>query len=90
MKKIKTKVLIASLLIPLINLMAVNPEDSVKYVNWQNKDPKLDKTMGVSVEKAYNELLQGKESKTVLVAVIDGGIDVDHEDLKDVIWGKRR
>lgn len=86
MKKIKTKVLIASLLIPLINLMAVNPEDSVKYVNWQNKDPKLDKTMGVSVEKAYNELLQGKESKTVLVAVIDGGIDVDHEDLKDVIW----
>src|SRR6185436_9891483 len=25
-------------------------------------------------------------SKTVLVAVIDSGIDIEHEDLKDVIW----
>ena len=86
MKKIKTRTLLAGLLIPLINLMAINPEDSVKYVNWQNLDPKIDKIMGVSVEKAYSDLLQGKESKTVLVAVIDGGIDIEHEDLKDIIW----
>ena len=42
--------------------------------------------MGISTEKAYEELLDGKESKTVIVAVIDGGVDVYHEDLKDVIW----
>src|SRR5690606_32370174 len=37
-------------------------------------------------EKAYEELLKGKKSTTVVVAVIDGGVDVNHEDLKDVVW----
>ena len=27
-----------------------------------------------------------KESKTIIVAVIDSGIDVEHEDLKDIVW----
>jgi subtilisin family serine protease len=30
--------------------------------------------------------LNGKTSKTVLVAIIDSGIDINHEDLKDNIW----
>jgi len=42
--------------------------------------------MGISTEKAYNLLLKDKESTPVVVAVIDGGVDVNHEDLKDVIW----
>jgi cell wall-associated protease len=31
-------------------------------------------------------LLKNKPSRTVLVAVIDSGIDIDHEDLKEVMW----
>lgn len=54
--------------------------------NWFNLDPKTDKVNGVSTERAYNELLKGKTGKTVIVAVIDGGTEVDHEDLKDIIW----
>lgn len=54
--------------------------------NWFNLDPKLDKVRGVSTERTYNELLKGKTSKTVVVAVIDGGTEVNHEDLKSVIW----
>jgi len=54
--------------------------------NWFNLDPVNDKINGISTEKAYKELLKGKESKTVIVAVIDSGIDIDHEDLKDIIW----
>jgi subtilisin family serine protease len=54
--------------------------------NWFNLDYKTDKVPGVSTEKAYNELLQGKTPSTVVVAVIDGGTEPDHEDLKDVIW----
>lgn len=54
--------------------------------NWFNLDPVADKINGISTEKAYQELLQGKASKTVLVAVIDSGMDIDHEDLKDIIW----
>jgi subtilisin family serine protease len=83
---IKIKILIVTSFFPLFSLLAVSPEDSLKYANWQNLDPILDKKMGVSVEKAYNELLKGKESKTVVVAVLDSGVDIDHEDLKDIIW----
>jgi cell wall-associated protease len=54
--------------------------------NWYRLDPKEDKVQGLSIEKAYNTVLKNKTSKTVLVAVIDSGIDINHEDLKDNIW----
>jgi subtilisin family serine protease len=54
--------------------------------NWFNLDPKINKINGVSTERTYNELLAGKSSQKVIVAVIDGGTDVVHEDLKRLIW----
>src|SRR5579862_6978088 len=54
--------------------------------NWQNLDLKKDSVFGMSTERAYDELLKGKTHQTVLVAVIDGGVDINHEDLKQVIW----
>jgi len=54
--------------------------------DWFLRDPEADHFQGVSAEKTYATLLKGKPSKTVLVAVIDSGIDIEHEDLKDVIW----
>jgi cell wall-associated protease len=56
------------------------PED------WFVLDPETDTVQGVSADKTYTTLLKDKPSKTVLVAVIDSGIDIEHEDLKDVIW----
>lgn len=54
--------------------------------NWFLLDPETDKFQGVSVEKTYNTLLAGKPSRTVVVAVIDSGVDPEHEDLRDVMW----
>lgn len=55
--------------------------------NWFNLDPSADKVRGVSTEKVYQELLKGKSpKKTIVVAVIDSGVDPNHEDLKDVMW----
>ena len=54
--------------------------------DWFHLDPVENQVNGISTVKTYRELLKGKPSKTVLVAVIDSGIDIDHEDLKDVIW----
>jgi subtilisin family serine protease len=54
--------------------------------DWFLRDPEADQMQGVSAEKTYTTLLKDKPSKTVLVAVIDSGIDIEHEDLKDVIW----
>lgn len=53
--------------------------------NWFNLDPETDQVNGVSTEKAY-ELLKGRTGQTVVVAVIDSGIDIEHEDLKGVVW----
>lgn len=54
--------------------------------NWQNLDLKTDSIFGISTEKAYNELLKGKKSVPVIVAVLDGGVDIAHEDLKSIVW----
>lgn len=54
--------------------------------DWFLKDPETDSVQGIGAEKAYRELLNGQPSRTILVAVIDSGIDIDHEDLKDLIW----
>lgn len=55
--------------------------------NWFNLDLTQSGYFGISTEKAYNELLKGKAPKQkVVVAVIDGGTDINHEDLKDVLW----
>lgn len=53
--------------------------------DWLALDPKTDSIAGISLYKAY-ELLKGRTSKTVIVAVIDNGIDIVHEDLKNIIW----
>lgn len=57
--------------------------------NWQTLDPKKDKVYGVGSEEAYKTLATStskKMIKTTIVAVIDSGVDPNHEDLKDVIW----
>lgn len=55
--------------------------------NWFNLDLKDDGYFGISTEKAYKELLKDtKPKQKVIVAVLDGGTDINHEDLKDVIW----
>ncbi len=55
--------------------------------NWFNLDLASNGYFGISTEKAYNEILKGKTPKAkIIVAVIDGGTDIKHEDLKDVLW----
>jgi hypothetical protein len=58
--------------------------------NWQNLDLAQDTTFGISTEKAYQDLLKGKTGKTVIVGVLDGGVDLNHEDLKSVIWTNKK
>ena len=59
--------------------------DDVEFNHWAHKDLATDTIPGMSVDKAY-KFLEGKKGETVIVAVIDSGIDIEHEDLKDVLW----
>lgn len=52
-----------------------------KVMNWYNGSK-----FGMHTDKAYNKLLAGKKSTPVIVAVIDSGVDIEHEDLKGHIW----
>ena len=54
--------------------------------NWGHLDLIKDTIPGMSVDKAYSDIIKNKKGKKVIVAVIDSGIDIDHEDLDDVIW----
>jgi subtilisin family serine protease len=58
--------------------------------NWGHLDLVKDTIPGMSVDKAYAEIIKNKRGKTVIVAVIDSGIDIDHEDLDGVIWTNKK
>ncbi|MFM2392951.1 MAG: hypothetical protein RLZZ546_933 [Bacteroidota bacterium] len=53
--------------------------------NWYHQDAKNGYN-GTSSEKAFHELIKNKSGNTVVVAIIDSGVDIDHEDLKANIW----
>jgi len=59
--------------------------DTINTKEWIHLDPDDDGIAGISLNKAY-QLLEGRPSNTVLVAVIDSGFDLEHEDLNDKYW----
>ncbi len=65
---------------------AILDETTRNLVNWHNKDLTADSVVGMSTEQAYKGPLAKKTSKTVIVAIIDSGVDTDHEDIKDNVW----
>ena len=77
MKKILTLAL--ALCATALFAQAEAPQD------WWNLDNGDNSYPGVSANKAH-EYLKGKKGQTVVVAVIDSGVDIEHEDLKDIIW----
>jgi subtilisin family serine protease len=53
--------------------------------DWYHKD-QSEGYMGVSAHKVYSEILKDKPGQTVVVAIIDSGIDIQHEDLVENLW----
>jgi len=60
-------------------------EKKVAPNNWYQLDKAETGFYGISLDKAY-DFLKNKKSKTVVVAVIDSGVDTLQEDLKPVLW----
>ncbi len=58
-------------------------EDEIR--KWPHDDLSTDSIPGMSLEEAY-QFVADKKGTTVIVGVIDSGIDIEHEDLKDNVW----
>lgn len=89
MNRVKNKVAVKGILTAVL-IAGMGFGSFAQKTNWQNLDLKKDSVFGISTEKAYAELLKGKKSKTVLVGVLDGGVDIQHEDLKRMIWVNKK
>jgi len=57
---------------------------------WSHLDLDKDSIPGMSVDRVYSELLKGKTSTPVIVGIVDSGVDIEHEDLKSVIWTNKK
>ena len=66
--------------------LKVTPLTDAQLKNWGEYDLVLDTIPGMSVNRAYSEIIKNKTGNQVIVAVIDSGVDIDHEDLKSVVW----
>lgn len=74
----------------LISTALLAQKDEVPK-GWHMLDKASSGYYGISVDKAYDFVKTKKlKGKTVIVAVIDSGIDTTHEDLRNVLWKNTR
>jgi cell wall-associated protease len=57
---------------------------------WSHLDLIKDSIPGMSVDRAYAELLQGKKGQKVIVGIVDSGVDIEHVDLQGMIWTNKK
>lgn len=62
------------------------PLTEKESIRWSHLDPIHDTVPGMSVDRAYAEVVKKRKGSPVVVAIIDSGIDLAHEDLQDLIW----
>ncbi len=69
-----------------VNMPAKKGNMTVEEIReWPHADIYKDSIPGMSLDKAY-EFLADKKGTTIILGVIDSGIDNEHEDLKDNVW----
>ncbi len=55
--------------------------------NWWLLDAAADHFYGTSAQRAYHDLLAGrKPARSVVVAIIDSGVDTAHTELHGYLW----
>lgn len=53
---------------------------------WNLQDIEKDTIPGISLNRAYSELIKKKKGKGVIVAVLDMAMDINHEELEEYIY----
>jgi subtilisin family serine protease len=73
-----------------LNIQKKAPLKEAELNRWSHLDIVKDTIPGMSVDKAYAGLLKNKKGKKVIVGIVDSGVDIEHEDLKAVIWTNKK
>lgn len=55
-------------------------------INWQNLSFEQNGVYGAEINKAHDLLRGRKSKKSVIVAILCSGMDIEHEDLQGSIW----
>jgi len=85
-KHLQVSAFLFVLIISSIKVLAQFPQMQANPAkNWQNESIEQDSVYGTGSDKAL-ELLKGRKSVTVIVAVEDGGTQINHPGLKPNIW----
>lgn len=71
-------------------LSFTNAQELSRAQQWYQLDPSKDQLGGISTNKVYESILADRLLLPVIVAVIDAGVDIEHEDLKEVLWVNTR
>jgi subtilisin family serine protease len=69
-----------------INVTKKSALKEYELKRWSHLDIQKDTVPGMSVDRTYAELIKNKIGEKVIVGIIDSGGDIEHEDLKSVIW----
>ena len=86
-KRIRKKRILASVTLwTLLQLIVINVYGQKMINNWQHMDLNTDSIFGVSTERAYKSFIKTVKLSPIIVAIIDGGLDTAHQDLKNVLW----
>ncbi|MGH1515905.1 S8 family serine peptidase [Chryseobacterium sp. JK1] len=66
---------------------SIDPKENKDLMTWYHKDFSTSKVYGVNTANAYKYLeSKGLKPKTVIVGVLDSGVQVDHPGLVNNIW----
>ncbi|MFM2229333.1 MAG: hypothetical protein RL607_591 [Bacteroidota bacterium] len=67
-------------------VVKTTPIKEADLQRWSHLDLVKDTVPGMSVDRAYAELLKKRKGTKIIVGVIDSGLDIDHPDLQGHIW----
>lgn len=73
-----------------LNVKKNAPINENDLKRWSHLDIVKDTIPGMSVDKAYAELLKDKKGVKVIVGIVDSGVDIEHQDLKSVVWTNKK
>ena len=73
-----------------LNIIKKAPITENDLKRWSHLDIVKDTIPGMSVDRAYAELLKNKKGVKVIVGIVDSGVDIEHQDLKSVVWTNKK